>query len=142
MSHHLPHEVDNELQRSFILFWKRLNQVFQLVDPSFWSDLSQVHVGIILIKGANRVLHLPHQLFPVVADNVTILDCREVEEILLTQVNLQLTDICLWSCNSKQAFSLVIVRVCSEISRQKPKDKRYLLSRDPLELSQLLAKYV
>ena len=70
------------------------------------------------------------------SDNVTILDCREVEEILLTHMNLQLTDICLRRRNSKQALSLVEIGVCSEVSRKQPKDKRYLFSGDLLELLQ------
>jgi len=142
MLDNLSHELYDELEGGSIELWQLLNQGFQLVDPPLWCYLRQVHVSIILVKRAYRALHLTHELFPVVAHDVTVCDGLQIVEVFLTHVNLQLTDISLWSGDSEQAFSSEMLWVLPEIASKEPKYQRYSLAFDLLERPQMFSKNV
>ena len=71
---HLPHELDDEFERIAVLWWQLLQQCVKFIDATLWWNLGQVHVRVVLLKWANRILHLSHELFPVVGDNMAVLD--------------------------------------------------------------------
>ena len=134
--------MNYELQSRPVQLRQRVDQLLKLVDPALRHNICQLHVRIILVKRTYWVLHLSHELLPVVTDNVHVFDCLQIVKIFLTHMHFQLTDIRLWSCDSKQSLLFEILGILSKISRKQPEYKRYLFPLNPLKLLQVLSKNV
>ena len=86
----LLHELNNEFERVLIQRWQPINQLLKLVNPPLNWNVGQLHVGIILVEGADRILHLAHQLLPIVGYYVAVLYLLKVEIVVLAQMDLEL----------------------------------------------------
>ena len=99
-----------------------------------------------MLERADWVLHLTHELLPVVGyDVAVVLDRLQIVEVILTHVDLQLTDVRLGSCNSEQALGPQKVRVLAEVSSQQPEDERDAITVrgvKQFELGQIFTKDV
>ena len=83
-----------------------MQEGIELEEAALLRYVSKLHVAVVLAKWTNWVLHLPHQLFPIVRDDVTVLNCLQVVKIILTHMDFQIAYILFRSCNSEQSLFL------------------------------------
>jgi len=98
---HLSHELDDEFERDAVEFGQLVDEVGQFVDAAFRDDRRELHVFVVVGVGADRVLHLAHQLLPVVRHNMAVLNRFQVVIVVLTHVDFQLPHVTLGGGNSE-----------------------------------------
>ena len=111
------HEIDDKLECVAVEVWQVGKQLLEFDVATLGHDLSKLHEIVVLIEGANRVLHFTHHPLTVVGYNVRIFDRRrKVIKVVLAYMDLKLAYFGIHCSYSEQPLLLHQIGLIAEVT--------------------------